>query len=131
MNYHCQNKWIIGRIERINITDYLRIFLLKLATKEKGSCNLSEKFQAERIKGLLNIANNTAFKSIGEIETGIPYWNEQRVDYVPSNLGRGFLFYFICNQCGRRVKYLFEYSSIKEPVCRRCCRLSYKKIHPR
>ena len=127
MRYEHQNKWLIDQISRINITDYLRIFLLELSRHEKRPLiKLRIRFEAERVKGLLNIAKNTPFKSFRDIQ-GIPYWDDQPVDYIPSNLGRGYLFYFLCTHCGRRVKYLYEYSLASEPICRKCCRITYRR----
>jgi len=78
------------------------------------------------MKELLNNPEYTRFKSTRDIITHLPIWDRQRVDYIPSNLGKGFIFYFVCNGCGQRVKYLYEYSTIKPPLCRVCCGLGYE-----
>ena len=127
MNYTHKNKETLNRIERKDITEYVRIFLLELAEREKRPfIRLTRLSDADRIKGLLNIPKNTIFKSIADFRTGIPYWEKQEVDFVASNLGRGYLFYFICNRCGRRVKYLYDYIAFGSPLCRTCCQLNYK-----
>jgi hypothetical protein len=119
--------------ERIVIADYLRAFLDELAQKEGKRREIKLGFQAESIKGLMNMPKNTAFKSINDIRSGYPIWYEQEVDFVPSNLGKnkGFIFYFICNGCKRRTKYLYFPSMINEPLCRICCRLQYKQPNRR
>lgn len=128
MEYKHQNKEALENIDRKNITDYVKTFLLELAEKEKRlTIRVSRHSEAERIKGLLNIPRNTTFKSMRDIQGNFPYWNEQSVDYVPSNLGRGYIFYFICSRCKRRVKYLYEYSMLLPPLCRHCCRLQYRR----
>ena len=127
VTYTHKNKWLINEISRINITDYVRIFLVELSKREnKPLKNISEKFEAERIKGLLNIAKNSPFKSFRDIQ-GIPMWDDQPVDYISSNLGKGYLFYFLCLHCGHRVKYLYEYSLASEPLCRMCCMITYRR----
>lgn len=83
--------------------------------------------QVEEVKIYLNNPRNTRQKSIGDPRTGIPYWNEQEVGYVHSNLGRGFLWYFICNHCGRRAKLLYRYNYAKPPLCRLCLGIDYKR----
>lgn len=122
-------KQSIIEAERITIAEYLRAFLDELAGKESRRAQINSRFQAERIKGLMNMPENTTFKSIADLRTGYPYWYEQAVDFVPSNLGKdkGFIFYFICNSCGRRRKDLYFPSMIDEPLCRVCCRLQYKQ----
>ncbi|MEI6396589.1 MAG: hypothetical protein WCO48_00735 [Candidatus Taylorbacteria bacterium] len=52
--------------------------------------------------------------------------SQQKVDYVSSNLDKGYIFYFICSGCRRRVKYLYEHDPFDSPLCRVCCKLGYK-----
>lgn len=119
----------ISGVERISIIEYLRSFLGELSDLERCKVNLKTEAGALRIKGLMNIPENTIFKSMNDLRSGQPYWNEQKVDYVPSNLGRarGFTFYFICNSCQKRVKCLYFLSSLEAPLCRVCSRLQYNQ----
>lgn len=113
---------------RIDIVDYVRAFLLELAVKEKRPFIVIDSLaQAERVTGLLNLPENTTFKSLANIHSGYLYWLEQRVEYVRSNLGRGFIFYFICNRCDRRTRYLYHDSPTISPTCRLCCRITYRR----
>ena len=124
--YTHNKKEILERIERISITDYVRKGILEL--ERKGyRFNLGHPLEVERFKELLNDSKNTSFKSLRGIN-GFYYWDEQEVDSVCSNLGygKGHVFYFRCNGCGQRVKYLYEYNSCYSPICRKCCRLGYK-----
>jgi hypothetical protein len=75
----------------------------------------------------MNKPENTTYKSRRDFRDGGYFWNEQRVDFVSSNLKRGHIFYFRCNGCARRVKYLYEYSMLMSPLCRICCRLRYEQ----
>ncbi len=56
-------------------------------------------------------------------------WRNQVIERVPSNLGknRGSICYFICNDCGRRTKYLYFQNYLYAPLCRRCCGLPYRQ----
>lgn len=87
--------------------------------------------QAEEIKAFLNNPENTRTKSVRALDTGLPYWNEQEVDYVASNLGRGFLWYFICGHCGHRAKYLYQHSLTACPLCRPCLGIDYERRNVR
>jgi hypothetical protein len=128
MRYDHKNKEVRERFHRIDIAEYVRTFLLELARLEKKPfIKLNSLSAMDRVKGLLNIPENTTFKSLSDIRTGFPYWEEQQVDCIGSNLGRGYIFYFICNGCGRRSKYLYEYSMTLSPLCRVCCRITYRR----
>ena len=118
---------VLERIVPINITDYIRNGISEL--ERKGyRFNFGHPQETERIKEYLNDPKNTTFKSTRDLQDGFYFWHEQKVDFVRSNLGKskGAIFYFICNSCHRRVKYLYEYNSCYSPICRKCCRLGYK-----
>ncbi len=122
----------ITEVENINITDYIRTFLFELTQKEnwkERKLQIRTLADAMRITGLLDCSQNTTFKSIADLRSGYPYWHEQKVDFIPSNLGKGkgFLFYFVCNNCERRVKYLYRQTFLLSPICRACCRLTYRQ----
>lgn len=117
---------------RISITEYVRVFLIDLSKREGKRVKINGEFEAERIKGLLNMPKNTMFKSHFDF-MGNPGWYEQKVVCVPSNLPRRktFLFYFICDACHERVKYLYEYNMLRPPLCRKCCRIVYGRDIPK
>jgi hypothetical protein len=50
-----------------------------------------------------------------------------QVDYVSSNLNKGFIFYLICSGCERRVLHLYQPTPEAYLKCRNCHNLSYKK----
>jgi hypothetical protein len=116
--------------EPINITDYVRTFLIKLSEREGSRVKVNTEIDAIRVSHLINNPKFTTFKSVNDIQTGQPYWNEQEIVYLPSNLGanKGYVFYFRCNGCDRRVKHLYKYTELEPPLCRKCHRLSYRQI---
>lgn len=125
--YTHKNKGILDRVECKNITDYIKQGIFEM--RRKGYYfNLNNPQEAIRLKELLNDPQNTSFKSGRDPMDGFYYWHEQKVDFVHSNLGndKGSVFYFICNNCNKRVKFLYEYSSLYPPICRKCCRLGYR-----
>ncbi len=122
----------IGKPEitrRIDIFDYVRTFVRELEQLENSPrIRFNNEFDLERVKGLMNIPKNTTFKSLNDMRSGQPFWRYQEVDYVLSNLGkgRGALFYFLCTRCNLRVKYLYFYTELEPPLCRKCCQLPYR-----
>lgn len=116
-------------IDKISISDYLRRFLHDLSILEKNRVEIKTEFDAMRIKGLMDVPKNTTFKSINDLRTEQPYWKEQEVDYIPSNLGagKGFIFYFLCWSCKRRTKHLYFHTYMEPPTCRICQRIPYRR----
>lgn len=112
---------------RVDITDYVQEFVMHMRRTQGRIFDRRHPGEAENMKQMMNDPRNTTFKSIRDLRDGDYYWHEQKVDYVRSNLKRGFIFYFICNACGRRARYLYEYSSLESPLCRICCRLNYEQ----
>jgi hypothetical protein len=53
--------------------------------------------------------------------------NRVKLTYSKSNLGKGFVFWFICNICNKRVKYLYFPPNSTVLACRNCHRLTYDK----
>lgn len=119
----------VDEFPRINVSDYVRAFRRHIEHTQGRTIRGNHRGEAEHLRELLNIPENTTPKSFRDIQTGEYFWGEQRVEFVPSNLGngRGQVWYFYCNRCGSRVKHLYEISMLSSPLCRTCCRLSYKQ----
>jgi len=84
----------------------------------------------EDIKDLIQeIENGTTFNLKQEKDGATEYTepNKVRITYSKSNLRKGFVFWFICNICGRRVKYLYFPPNSTVLACRNCHRLTYDK----
>ncbi len=114
---------------RIDITEYITTFKQKIRDKEGRVFNMNHWGEVMHMVELLNDPQNTTFKSSNKFTTGFYNWNKQKVDCIPSNLGedRGYIFYFRCNGCYRRVRYLYEFSGLASPLCHRCCGLKYEQ----
>lgn len=124
INQHYKKEFT-DRIERLDITDYVQNFLL-LYSKQRGAVLNNYLGDVEYLKDLLNNHKDVITRPLERI-SGFNYWSEQKVDYVSSNLGqnRGYIFYYICYQCDRRVKYLYRYKAYELPMCRICCHIKY------
>ena len=82
------------------------------------------------VKDLISeIEGGTTFnlKQQNGVNTDFTEPNIVKLTYSKSNLGRGFVFWFICNLCGRRVKYLYFPPNSTVLACRSCHRLTYDK----
>jgi|GEM_PF-1306513 hypothetical protein len=73
-------------------------------------------------------SSNVGLHNLSDV-SGELCWKGQIVEYVSSNLGRnrGIIWYFICKDCLRRVKYLYCDNYFCAPICRRCCKLPYRQ----
>ena len=118
------DKDFIERVERINITDYVKTFVLSYNKKHNIKLKTNYSTGVEYLKTLLNSSQERVCPYLEQLN-GFFYWNTQKVDFVPSNLHKGYLFYFVCSYCERRVKYLYRYKTYNEPSCRTCCDLEY------
>ncbi len=133
MQYKHKNEDILMRMgSRLNASDYMRNFLTIIFPCADKPIKLRNKDKVDEIRRLANMPQNTQYKSMRDIQTGHVYWNEQLVDFIPSNLGKDYyICYFICNGCKGRVKYLYEYDTTESPLCRNCLGIKYKRTKKR
>ena len=123
---HTKKQFIDDTYPQINISDYVTRFLMFIR-REWGMVQQCRHFaEALRMKELLDTPKYTAFKTEKDCRDGHDFWGEQKVDFVESNLRRGFIFYFVCNGCRHRVKYLYRFSMLESPLCRKCCHIHYR-----
>ena len=126
-NQHNKKTRLASDLPRIDITEHVRKFVLHLRRSGVGKFDTRTLTATMRMKEKLDNFSEVIYKLPPGDLGGSFSWGAQRVEFVPSNLGRGYLFYFRCNGCGYRVKYLYEYSTSDSPLCRVCCHLSYKQ----
>ncbi|MEI7689358.1 MAG: hypothetical protein WCI79_00085 [Candidatus Saccharibacteria bacterium] len=118
--------------QRISSTDALFGFIKEI--KESGVLLPDEisledfRIRTDReAKWILNKLNTpqSIYNSLRAVQSDGQYW--QTWDFVPSNLGKGFLFYFVCDGCDRRVKYLYNPDGQNRFLCRICHRVAYPR----
>lgn len=110
----------------IKSKDVLNQFMRELA-ENKGiyeDLRIKTGADAEWVKEFIN-ESNWDFQSLAKIQSYHQNW--QIFDYVASNLGKGFIFYFICSRCDKRVKYLYRLPNSEIYLCRNCNRIPYTK----
>lgn len=80
-------------------------------------------------KVISEIESGTTFnlKQQNGVNTDFTEPNKVKLTYSKSNLGKGYIFWFTCNLCNRRVKYLYFPPNSTILACRNCHRLTYDK----
>lgn len=113
-------------LARIDINDYIRRYAWVLF-KQKQKPIIRSRSDADYYKQLFSNPVHSPLRSILGISSGELYKYCQDVEYVPSNLGVGFLFYFICVWCERRVRYLYVDQNLEALLCRKCSHFPYRQ----
>lgn len=117
----------IGEVQRISVSALLRKLQVELRAKyaDDAWMRIRTDTEAEIIKGIMN---EQSYKyealEVPQHDTAL------RFDYVKSNLGKGYIFYFVC-KCERRVLHLYQTSKGQQLFCRHCAHLRYKKVTSR
>jgi hypothetical protein len=114
----------------VNATDTVFGFIKELA--ESGvirpeeapldGCRVRTLKEAQWVLGQLNTPQ-ARFGSLRSVQSDGKCW--QQFDFVQSNLRNGYIFYFVCDRCGRRAKYLYQPDGLFYYACRDCHKLSY------
>lgn len=117
---------LVETSQKISAAICVRNFLFEL--KDKAIEKNFDLNCEEDIKNLLRkVELGTTFslkqEKYGNVEFTEP--NNVKMTYTKSNLGKGFVFWFICNICGRRVRFLYIPPNSKITACRICHRLVY------
>jgi len=122
---------LIENSQSINASVFVRNYYLDLKkngfTDSKDSINLKDENFVKELIGKIeqNSTFNLKQENNGRMEFTEP--NKVKLTYTKSNLGKGFVFWFICGVCGRKVRYLYISPSSEVSACRRCHRLVYDK----
>ena len=117
--------------QRISASAFIRFSYLQI---KQGVADNKRKLvdlrREEFVKELIKIIESGSVLNLkqeinGEIEYTDP--NKVKMTYTRSNLGKGFVFWFICGVCGRRVRYLYIPPNSQVSACRICHKLAYKR----
>lgn len=127
MYWSVKKKDNISEAECVEIGNFLRSFYPNSSMPKVRHLG-----EAMIIRQQINTPNNPQFRNI-EFVDGRPRWGDQKVDYVKSNLAgdRGAVFYFRCNNCHGRAKYLYFFLFRHNPICRICSGLKYYQANRR
>lgn len=114
---------VVEESQKIGVGACVRSFLFE--TKKKY--DLNDEASVKALIGDMEIGTNINLKQdyYGKVDYSEP--NNVKLTYTKSNLGIGFVFWFICDICSRRVKYLYFPPNSTVLACRNCHRLTYDK----
>ncbi len=114
---------VIEESQKIGAGVCVRNFLFE--TKKKY--NLNSEVGVKDLIGDMEIGTNINLKqdNYGKVDYSEP--NKIKLTYSKSNLNKGYIFWFICNLCSRRVKYLYFPPNSTVLACKNCHRLVYNK----
>lgn len=130
--YSFGKKPVLENAQKITVSVFVRHTILELKDhlREQLKYHLDLNNE-EHVKLYISMAEkyvkvNLRQENNGEIDFTSTQ-NPVKITYTRSNLGRGFIFWFICNRCGKRVRDLFFPYNSEVWACRTCHRLSYRK----
>jgi len=113
------HRYYLDENNRLNASSVIDNVKQKLRQQSKGNLNW---ITPEYLKDILNnykIADDCLRVPHGDY--GMQF------DFVPSNLGKGGIFYFICAWCEEKTKYLYLCPRDQMLKCRKCARLVYNR----
>jgi hypothetical protein len=129
--YKFNKRPTIENSQVISASVFVRNFYLQLKLKAKEKETEVEDLRDEDfVKDLIEMIEgcssiNLKQENNGQVEYTEP--NKIKLTYTRSNLGKGFVFWFICGCCGRKVLYLYIPPNTQIAACRKCHRLAYSQ----
>lgn len=123
----------IDLASKLNSKDALAAFIKELELAAEQGYLLPEGigFRNYRIRTLLEAEwvlstlnrPDSRFNSLINLQVYHQAW--QRWDFLSSNLGTGFIFFFVCGNCERLARYLYMPDGQHRYLCRQCHKLNY------
>ena len=122
---------IVENAQRISVSVFVRKFYLELKKKATNSRKVNINLNDEEfVKDLIEMIESGSTINLKQELNGKIEFTEQnqvRITYNKSNLGKGYIFWFICGVCGRKVRYLYIPPNSQVSACRTCHRLAYNQ----
>lgn len=128
--YHFDKRPIIENTQRVNVSVFVRQNLLELNERFKNigkePLNINKEEDLQLFIRIIHekVTLNLRQENLGKLEFSEE--NPVRLTYSRSNLNKGFIVWFVCNFCGKKVRHLFIPINNSELACRRCHRLAYQ-----
>ncbi len=129
--FYFDKKPVVENSQRTDVSVFIRHNYLQVSEqmKSNGKSKLSLNNE-EDIKTFIEIIEKNVqlnLKQENNGETSFTQLNPVRLSYTRSNIGKGFIFWFVCNVCSRRVRYLYFPPNSELLACRVCHKLAYRK----
>lgn len=131
MSFKFDKKPVVENAQRTNASVFVRYNLVSLADQFKSQyereINLTHEGTLREFLDLIESRITVSLKQEknGNFEYSEP--NHVKLTYTKSNLGKGFIVWFVCGGCGRKVRNMYFPPSDSRFLCRNCHRLSYEK----
>lgn len=129
--FYFDKKPIVENSQRTDISVFIRHNYLQLADQIKGTfkreLNLNHEQDVKLFIEIIEKSIKLNLKQDNNGEASFTEMNPVKLTYTRSNLEKGFVFWFICNICSRRVRYLYFPPNSEVLACRNCHRLAYGK----
>lgn len=129
--FYFDKKPVVENSQRTDVSVFVRHNYLQIAEEFKRSKNRELNLNDEEDILLFikiiekNITLNLKQENNGEVN--FTKLNPVKLTFTRSNIRKGFIFWFICNLCGRRTRYLYFPPNSEVMACRICHRLAYRK----
>lgn len=129
MYFSSKRRKLVEEIKCLNASIFVRIVLEELRGTNRfnfpsAGC-VRNQIEAEKLRDYIN--NPWSESAVVYEGLYFPRHNWPEVDFILSNLGRGYIFYFICDGCERRCKFLYQPTEEDQPLCRICHYLTYRQ----
>lgn len=117
----------ISRPDEIHVKIDKETRVFKLPAEVKNDPSLKNENYLKFIIEIMEIGFSINLKQEkrGEIEYTKP--NNIKLTYTKSNLNKGFVIWFVCLYCLKKVRYLYIPSNSEVLACRNCHKLVYAK----
>lgn len=129
--FYFDKKPVVENSQRTDVSVFIRHNYLQITDQMKRisqkKLDLNNEEDVKLFIELIEKGVKLNLKQENNGEASYTEWNSVKVTYTKSNLRKGFVFWFICNICGRRVRYLYFPPNSEVLACRVCHRLAYRK----
>lgn len=114
--------------QKINAAIFVRNYLIgrKVSIIHK-KLDLNKEEDIQELVSEIESGLTLNLKQQNGVNTEYTEPNRIKMTFSRSNLGKGFIFWFVCNVCSRRVKHLYIPPSSEILACRKCHRLTYEQ----
>lgn len=129
-NYTTNRKPTTSEANKLNVSVCINGRLMRFLKEWREKKNIEFDFtNEENIKELIGWYETAIFTNLtqevnGEIKQTPP--NRILLTYSKSNLGKGFIIWFKCQVCNRKVRFLYIPSYTYLQACRKCHKLTYR-----
>ena len=128
--YSFGKRSIVEESQKIGANECVRKFLIDPTSPSRFTDKDFDLNNEENVKSLIEVMElminvNLSQEKYGEVKHSKP--NKIQLTYTRSNLGKGYIFWFRCNLCDRRVRYLYIPPNSDVLACRKCHRLAYSE----